>query len=104
MDDINTEIERLRDEVGLLKQKLFLNTAVIVTLCSLHGTTIEDLMSGLAQDRYDPSINKLYKTLAERYGVDFDEFFDAIEELNPWWPFKDNPQTNANGDGDGDTH
>lgn len=90
MDAMNTEIEQLRDEITLLKQKLFLNTAVIVTLCSLHDTTIEELMSDLAQNRYHPSTYKLYKTLAKLHGVNFDEFFDAIEELNPWWPFKDN--------------
>ena len=90
MEAINHEIDRLRDEIVLLKQKLFLNTAVIVTLCSLHDTTIEELMRGLAQNRYDPITNKLYSTLAKLHGVDFDEFFDAVEELNPWWPFKDN--------------
>ena len=91
MEAINHEVDRLREEIVLLKQKLFLNTAVIVTLCSLHDTTIEELMSGLAQNRYDPITYKLYNTLAKHHGVDFDEFFDAIEELNPWWPFKDNP-------------
>jgi hypothetical protein len=89
METINPDIDRLRNEIALLKQKLFLNTAVIVTLCSLHDTSIEELMSGLAQNRYDPSTNELYSTLAKHHGVDFDEFFDAIEELNPWWPFKD---------------
>lgn len=91
MTELNAEIGQLRDEIALLKQKLFLNTAVIVALCSLHGTTIEELMSDLAQNRYEPNTYKLYTTLAKRHGVDFDEFFDAIEELNPWWPFKDNP-------------
>lgn len=95
MDDIKTENRQLLDEIGLLKQKLFLNTAVIVILCSLHKTTIEDLMSNLAQNRYEPSTHKLFGTLAKHHGVDIDEFFDAIEELNPWWPFKDEPQENA---------
>jgi hypothetical protein len=96
MEDLNAEIGRLRDEIALLKQKLFLNTAVIVTLCSLHDTTIEKLMSGLAQNRYEPSTFKLYRTLARLHGVDFDEFFDAIEELNPWWPFRDNARDDNN--------
>jgi hypothetical protein len=90
VDDERAEIERLRDEIALLKQKLFLNTAVIVNLCSLHDTTIEQLMSSLAQNRYEPGTYNLYRTLAKLHGVDFDEFFDAIEELNPWWPFRDN--------------
>ena len=94
MNAPNAEIERLRDEIVLLKQKLFLTTAVIVSLCALHGTTIEELMSRLAQDRYEPAIYKLYKNLAKHHGVDFDEFFDAIEELNPWWPFADKPSDN----------
>jgi len=95
MDDINIENRQLQDEIGLLKQKLFLNTAVIVSLCSLHNTTIEGLMSNLAQNRYDPSTFKLFGTLAKHHGVDLDEFFDAIEELNPWWPFKDEPLENT---------
>jgi hypothetical protein len=53
-------------------------------------------MSSLAQDRYHPTIYKMYKDLAEHHGIDFDEFFDAIEELNPWWPFK-NTQQKENG-------
>jgi hypothetical protein len=98
MDEINAEIKKMRDEIVLLKQKLFLNTAVIVTLCSQHNTTIEELMSRLAQNRYEPVTYKLFTTLAKVHGVDFDEFFDAIEELNPWWPFKDNLQNNGQGD------
>ena len=89
METRNPDIDRLRDEIALLKQKLFLNTAVIVMICSLHDTTIEELMSELAKNRYNPSTNELYTNLAKHHGVDFDEFFDAIEELNPWWPFKD---------------
>jgi hypothetical protein len=95
MGGAEADIGQLRDEIALLKQKLFLNTAVIVALCSLHDTTIEELMSGLAQNRYDPSTYNLFKNLAKHHGVDFDEFFDAIEELNPWWPFKDTPPHNT---------
>jgi hypothetical protein len=97
MSELNAEIGQLRDEIALLKQKLFLNTAVIVTLCSQHNTTIEELMSRLAQNRYEPGTYKLFKTLAKVHAVDFDEFFDAIEELNPWWPFKEDSQAKTKG-------
>lgn len=97
MEEVKTEIAQLREEIDSLKQKLFINTAVIVALCAFHGTTIEELMSSLAQDRYHPSTYKMYKDLAEQHGIDFDEFFDAIEELNPWWPFKDSQQKKTEG-------
>jgi hypothetical protein len=97
MEEVKTEIRQLREEIESLKQKLFIQTAVIVALCAFHDTTIEELMSSLAQDRYHPTTYKMYKDLAEHHGIDFDEFFDAIEELNPWWPFKDIQQTKTGG-------
>lgn len=97
MEEEKTEIEQLREEIDALKQKLFLNTAVIVALCAQQDTTVEELMSNLAQDRYHPSTYKIYKSLAELHGIDFDEFFDAIEELNPWWPFKETQQKKTEG-------
>jgi len=97
MEEVKTEIAQLREEIESLKQKLFIHTAVIVSLCASHDTTIEELMSSLAQDRYQPSTYKMYKDLAKHHGIDFDEFFDAIEELNSWWPFKDTQQKKAEG-------
>ena len=97
MEEVKTEIRQLREEIESLKQKLFIHTAVIVALCAFHDTTIEELMSSLAQDRYHPSTYKMYKDLAKHHGINFDEFFDAIEELNPWWPFKDIQQKKTGG-------
>jgi hypothetical protein len=88
MEEEKTEIDQLREEMESLKQKLFIHTAVIVALCAFHDTTVVELMSSLAQDRYHPNTYKMYRDLAKHHGINFDEFFDAIEELNPWWPFK----------------
>jgi hypothetical protein len=97
MEEVRNEIVQLREEMESLKQKLFIHTAVIVALCAFHDTTIEELMSSLAQDRYHPSTYKMYKDLAKHHGINFDEFFDAIEELNHWWPFKDAQQKKKEG-------
>jgi hypothetical protein len=97
MEEVKTEMAQLREEIESLKQKLFIHTAVIVALCAFHDTTVEELMSRLAQDRYDPSTYKIFKGLAKQHDINFDEFFDAIEELNAWWPFKDTQQKKTEG-------
>lgn len=97
MDDVGAEMKHLMDEIEVLKQRLFIHSTVIVSLCAFHDTTIEELMSKLAQNRYHPSTEKFFRPLAELHGVDYDGFFDAIEELNPWWPFKDAPGENGKG-------
>jgi hypothetical protein len=97
MDDVRAEIKQLKNEIEVLKQRLFIHSAVIIPLCAFHDTTIEQLMSTLAQNRYHPNTEKFYRPLAELHGVNYDEFFDAIEELNPWWPFKDTPEGNEKG-------
>jgi hypothetical protein len=97
MEEVKTEIAQLQEQIESLKQKLFIHTAVIVALCAFHDTTIEELMSSLAQNRYHPTTYKMFKDLAKHHDIDFDEFFDAIEELNPWWPFKETQEGKTEG-------